>query len=96
MNDGRKKLFDNTEISGSYNNTIESNSSIDSDSEMLDVLGLSEYKKRILVIRPKTDMWNTYDCDIEVKSDDYDSGSDIDETIRYDKEYITDEDYGFK
>ena len=63
---------------------------------MLDVLGLSEYEKRILGIGTKTDLWIIYDCDIEVKSDDYDSGSYIDETIRYDKEYITDEDYGFE
>ena len=96
MNDGRKKLYDNTEISGLYDNTIESNSSIDSDSEMSDVLGLLEYEKRILEIGPKTNMQNTYDCDIEVKSDDYDSGSYIDETIRYDKEYIIDKNYGFE
>ena len=87
MNDGRKKLYDDTKISGSYNNTIESNSSIDSDSEISDVLGLSEYEKRILGIGPKTDLQNTYDCDIEVN---------IDKTIRYNKEYITEEDYGFE
>ena len=81
MNDGRKKLYDDTEISGSYDNTIKSNSSIDSDSEMSDILGLSEYEKRILGIGPKTDIWNTYDCNIEVKLNDYDSGSYIDETI---------------
>ena len=85
MNDGRKKLYDDTKISGSYNNTIESNSSIDSDSEISDVLGLSEYEKRILGIGPKTDIWNTYDCE-----SDNESGSYINE------EYIIDEDYGFE
>ena len=85
MNDRRKKLHGDTKISGSYDNTIESNSSIDSDSKMSDVLGLSEYEKRILGIGPKTDIWNTYDCE----SDD-ELGSYINE------EYITDEDYGFE
>ena len=82
MNDGRKKLYDDTKILELYNNTIESNSSIDSDSEMSDVLGLSEYEKRILGIGTKTDLQNTYDCDIEVKLDDYDSGGYINETIK--------------
>ena len=57
---------------------------------------IKSVEKRILGIGPKTDMWNTYDCDSEVKSDNYDSGSYINETIRYDKEYITDEDYRFE
>ena len=56
----------------------EDNESVDSSDEASELYGLSEYD---------LDM---YDNDIEVKSDDSDSG------YLYNKEYITDEDYGFE
>ena len=45
-----------------------------------------KYEKRILGLREKKNIWNTYDNNIEVKSDDSDSG------YSDEKEYMTDED----
>ena len=81
----RMKFQDDDESIESFSNTDDSNSSND-PSESSNDIGLSKYKKRILDLGEKKDMWNTYDNSIEVKSDDSDS------SYSYEKEYTTDED----
>ena len=83
--DERMKFQDDDESIESFGNTVDSNSSNDTSESSNDV-GLFKYKKRILGLGEKKDMWNTYDNNIEVKSDDSDSG------YSDEKEYTTDED----
>ena len=56
VNDGRKKLYDDNKSVDSSDYTNVSNSSNDSNYELLDLFGLSEYEKRILGLRQKDDM----------------------------------------
>ena len=83
------KFQDDDESIESFSNTVDSNSSNDLSESSNDV-SLSKYEKRILGIGEKKNMQNTYDNDIEIKSDDSDS------SYSNEKEYITDKDYGFE
>ena len=81
-----KKVVDDDDKSiESFGNTVDSNSSND-PSELFNDVSLSRYEKRILSLGEKKNKWNRYDNNIEVRSDDSDSG------YSDEKEYTTDED----